>query len=109
MPRVISASYHRNGVAGVPFYVGIVSDPFDDGEDAEYLIQHIPAESLGEPNTTDPVTTALRMDRLPDIRFGLNSWRGDRVTQSVLDEIMVAAQENHWIGRSPENNKEAVS
>lgn len=101
MSKVLSAAFHRNGVAGVPFYVGVVSDPFGEGDDSLFLIQHVPAEKM-KGFVSDAVTTALKMDLLPDVAFGLNSWRGDRVLPEVLDEIVSAAKENHYIGRRPE-------
>lgn len=95
---VHSAAFHRNGVSGKPFYVGVVTDPFGDGDDRKYLIHHVP-EYNDDGDIVDEATLALRLDLLPDIRFGINSWRGDRVLDDVLSEIREAAKENHYAGR----------
>lgn len=96
---VHSAAYHRNGVSGEPFYVGVVTDPFGDGENNKYLIHIVPEYDDEGEFAQYSATMVIRLDLIPDVRFGVNSWRGDRVLQSVLDEIREAAQENHYAGR----------
>jgi hypothetical protein len=47
-------------------------------------------------------TFVVCTDRLPDVRFGINSFRGDEVATSVIEAIKEAARENHYEGRLEE-------
>jgi hypothetical protein len=101
MPEIISAAHHRNGVSGEPFFVAIVRDVYDDSQ-GTYMVTHVPdtedeqAEDYFVPNTK---TFVVKTDLLPDVRFGINSWRGDRIPDGLIDQIKKAACENHYTGR----------
>jgi hypothetical protein len=102
MPQIISAAYHRNGVCGEGFFVAVVRDLYDDERDATYMVTHVPDsddEKSDEMYVANTKTFVVCTDRLPDVRFGINSFRGDEVPASVIEEIKEAARENHYEGR----------
>lgn len=101
MPEIISAAYHRNGVSGEPFFVAIVRDVYDDSP-GTYMVTHVPdtdEEQAEDYFVPDTKTFVVKTDVLPDIRFGINSWRGDRIPDGLIDQIKKAARENHYMGR----------
>lgn len=89
LKKVNQIDYHRNGVSGMPFYVmrTIINV---DGKDGEYLIIR-PAESKIDEDTGQVNCFVLSMEKLPDIRFFHNSWRGDRFA-AIADQAI--AEEN---------------
>jgi hypothetical protein len=84
--KIIDKACHRNGVAAHGFYVGIVEDPFETSHDCVDKFLLIAFEN-------DPMSTALlQLDRLAcgDIKFGTNSWRGDRAERAratLIEEV----------------------
>lgn len=75
--QIINASFHRNGVAGLPFYVALVDDP--ESDDVKLVIMF---EAEGH-------TAVLSLDKLinEDIEFGSNSWRGDQYEAVLRPEL----------------------
>lgn len=75
--QIIDADYHRNGVAGIGFHVALVDDP-NDG-DVKLVIMF-----PGEGNTA-----VLSLDKLQseDIKFGSNSYRGDKYDEALRSEF----------------------
>jgi hypothetical protein len=104
--------YHRNGVGGRSFYVATWDDP-DDGPMFAVLF-HTGEDAAGLPVFDADWTTldcrgvecaVFNRERLGEgeIRFGRNSWRGDRYVGAVGAEIRQReAQRNdyeearHW-------------
>lgn len=76
--QILDASFHRNGVSGLPFYVALVDDP---GSDDVKLVIMFEAEGH---------TAVLSLDKLTgeeDIKFGSNSWRGDQYEEVLRPEL----------------------
>ena len=85
---VLAADYHRNGVGGVGFYVGIVND-----EGRRMLIVSFDDDS-------DCYTAALDVDQAAagniymfphDDQPGGNAWRGDQMAAKHLAAIAAVA------------------
>jgi len=65
--RFTDVQYHRNGISGQGFYCATVKSKSDGNLIITYF-----------PNEEDLCYCAVySLDKLPDIRFGYNSWRGD--------------------------------
>lgn len=76
--QIVSADFHRNGVAGMPFHVALVDDP-NEG-DTKLVIMF---EAEGH-------TAVLSLDKIindDDISFGSNSYRGDRYEEVLRPEL----------------------
>lgn len=76
--QILDASFHRNGVAGLPFYAALVDDPEND--DVKLVIMF---EAEGH-------TAVLSLDKLTneeDISFGSNSWKGDQYEAILKPEL----------------------
>lgn len=101
--RVLSAAYHRNGVGGTGFYVGIVEYTGGDFAGQRMHVVTVPTpltegENAGEIDdaafwpdiyVTDlDLAAGTRGDAT--VAFGLNSWRGDRF-QSEARTIVTRA------------------
>lgn len=102
MPEIISAAYHRNGVSGEPFFIATVRDLYEDEPTSTWLVTHVPdtdEERAEEFFVPDTKTFVVKTDMLPDVRFSINSWRGDRIPAGLLHEIKAAAREEHYTGR----------
>lgn len=89
---VKQVEYHRNGISGVGFYVGLLDDP----ENGEMVVIRFPGSECR--------TAVLNIERLAQtedesirIGFGCNSWRGD-----YYDEAMLAAIRHNTITTSRE-------
>jgi hypothetical protein len=93
-PKIKSVDYHRNGVGGKGFYVAIVEDLFGDGgSEGDFLVITFPTQDYdgSETEVSDyRYTAAFKMDLLAngEIRFGVNSWRGDRASAAVGDQMI---------------------
>lgn len=85
--RVLSAAHHRNGIGGTPFFVGVLA--YDEGDFAGQRMHvvvvptpHTTGEDEGEPNPDvfwpDIYVTDVDLAAGGNVRFGENSWRGDR-------------------------------
>jgi hypothetical protein len=75
--QIIDADFHRNGVAGMSFKVALVDDP---NEGDVKLVVMFEAEGY---------TAVLSLDKLmnEDIKFGSNSFRGDRYEEALREEL----------------------
>lgn len=101
MPEIISAAYHRNGVTGEGFFVGIVADLFEGFGGYTFMVTHVPdtdEEKAVEGFVPNTKTFVVCTDVLPDVRFGINSWRGGDIPQKVIDDIKNAARANNYEG-----------
>ena len=84
--KVKELQHHRNGVSGLPFYVGIVQDD----EDRDMLVvRFYDADKAAGAVVCAAFDLALLDKR--DIQFGSNSWRGDHYHE-VMDAAI--AEEN---------------
>lgn len=91
--KVTEMHYHRNGVGGLPFHVGIVHN---DGR--EMLVVRFTKEA--DEQTGNVVCAAFDLAKLDqrEIRFFHNSWRGDHYS-GIMDaaiEKETAARELRW-------------
>lgn len=80
--KVRELHYHRNGVSGLGFYVGIVQE-----DDREMLVVRFPKEAdeqIG--NVVCAVFDLAKLDKR-EIRFLHNSWRGDHYSW-VMDQAI---------------------
>jgi hypothetical protein len=68
--------YRRNGVSGDGFYSAVVNDP----ENGKMLITYF--EDIGQ-----CACAVYKLDILPDISFGINSWRGDCYSDQMAKAI----------------------
>jgi hypothetical protein len=94
--EVEAVSHHRNGVGGEPFYVVRFED-HTKGESRDRKIgvvfDYIPnTYRAAEPGLFpdppfNPRVAVLSLDRLPDISFGINSWRGDNYADMLYQAI----------------------
>ena len=83
--QIVNADYHRNGVAGMPFKVALVDDPYEG--DTKLVIMF---EAEGH-------TAVLSLDKLiqdEDISFGSNSFRGDRYEEALRAELWESDDED---------------
>jgi hypothetical protein len=82
MQRVKELHYHRNGISGHGFYVGIVKD-----EKRDMLVIRVPKEE-GDP-PMDILCFAFDLALLDErkIAFIENSWRGDHYHE-VMDRAI---------------------
>lgn len=98
MQTVTQLDYHRNGVSGLGFHVGIVEEPGDDGTKREMLVVRFPKEADQE--TGNVVCAAFDLAKLDkrEIRFFYNSWRGDHYSDVMDDAIEAQRKERnlHW-------------
>lgn len=84
MQTVTQLDYHRNGVCGLGFHVGIVEERNDNGTQREMLVvrfQKEADEAIGA-----AVCAAFDLAKLDqrEIRSFYNSWRGDHYSD-VMD------------------------
>jgi hypothetical protein len=87
--KVTALDYHRNGICGLGFHVGIVQD-----EDRDMLVIRFPKDADGPAGGV--LCTAFDLAKLRDheIRFFYNSWRGDNYS-----DLMDAAIERRRVER----------
>lgn len=101
--EVLSADFHRNGVSGRGFYVGLVRRR-EDGNDAIYQIVALPENADDEADlskitfdgghgvevyVTDLMTVAQR----GTVAFGINSFRGDHFIEEAVAIIRQVRQQ----------------
>jgi hypothetical protein len=88
--KVKSAQYQRNGISGRPFYAAIVTDPFGNPREGDYLVISLDNNEnrVAEVPSVEE-TFVMSMD---DLRAGKldSKWRGDRVTGKTLKAIREA-------------------
>jgi hypothetical protein len=84
--------YHRNGVGGEPFYACRFTDPIE----GEFVATIFRPDAELEDGETDwsfdqgfhnPRVAVLKLDLLPSVTFGHNSWRGDNYASALYDAI----------------------
>lgn len=80
---VMQFAYHRNGVCGQGFYVGIVKD--EAGRDM--LVVRFPKESDKATGAVHCAAFDLAQLDKREIAFGLNSWRGDHYSDAMDEAI----------------------
>jgi len=84
-----NVQYHRNGVSGTGFFCAVAYDPEAEGD---MLITYFP-DIKGE-----CCCAVYKLDILPDITFGKNSWRGDKYAGKMADAISeYHKQFNAWL------------
>lgn len=91
MQKVIAIDYHRNGISGLGFHVGIVEET-EGTIVRKMLVVRFPKEA--DNDTGNVVCAAFDMEKLAEgeIRFFYNSWRGDHY-HSVMDAEIEKMQE----------------
>lgn len=94
---VESSAYHRNGVGGAGFYVGLVRD-----EEAKSMMLVVVFDQLDDGAVISRKTFNERVAVLDvdlaangDIGFGVNSWRGADDFQEEARAIMLAVDPEH--------------
>jgi hypothetical protein len=99
MPRIITASYHRNGVSGTPFYVATFEEDgeqfvcidFTDSDQSAFAVlrmRELRAGNIGMHPLTDPDTGDVIEGT------GGNAWRGDHYADDLREPI------RDWVTRS---------
>jgi len=78
---------HRNGVAGYPFHVGLITD--EDGSTKVFVHFEETEAEVKAHGWQNPRTAILDVDLLAKgvIEFGLNSHRGDHYSDRIEDHI----------------------
>lgn len=94
--EIIDADFHRNGTAGIGFHVALVDDPNDS--DVKLVIM-FPGEGH---------TAVLSLDKLltEDIKFGSNSYRGDKYDEALRGEFFDEEESTSNQPALPEGAKE---
>jgi len=77
--RVVKLTYHRNGVGGMPFYVGIVKDE----KSRKVVIRFKDLDSL----VGNIMCVALDVDMLNRNNIEDNAWRGEYYVR-LIDEAI---------------------
>ena len=95
--KVTDSDYHRNGVVGEGFYVGIIRD--DDGTDKLFVtFADYDEEGYLDPTCAyrNPKTAILDLGLLAEkkIAFGLNSYRGDRYHDLIMGHLVKKEKED---------------
>ena len=85
MKKVQEIHHHRNGVCGLPFYVGIVKED-DEGIKRDMLVIRFP-NSDKEAGAIVCAAFDLALLDARNIRFAENSWRGDHYARCMDDAI----------------------
>ena len=100
-PEIEAVDWHRNGVAGSGFYVGIVKDPIegrmlvidfgsDDPEANDY------ETCVAVLNLDEAARGNIFMHARPEVEnSGGNAWRGDRLGAEYTP-LMRAKQDEYW-------------
>ena len=90
--------YHRNGISGLGFHVGIVEEKDDEGKLREMLVIRFPKQA--DEDTGNVVCAAFNLAELDkrEVRFFHNSWRGDHY-HAVMD---AAIGGNYGMSSTPE-------
>ena len=94
--QVHDVAYHRNGVCGEGFYAITFSDP-DVGAMVAIVFSYVPTCDRESEQDRACRVAVLSLGKLAEgnIRFGENSWRGDRYADDLYRAIdKYAAQIN---------------
>lgn len=94
--EIIQTDYHRNGVSGAGFYA-IRAMITVDGKMRPFLIIRLDKEADAELGGI--ACFVLCEDKLPDVRFFHNSWRGDHFAE-IADEC-IARHREQWKDGTP--------
>ena len=89
--KVTQVESHRNGVGGEPFY----AVRFTDAEEGAMLAVVFPPGPDDDGDASwkldwskgNPRVAVFKESLLPDITFGINSWRGDRYASALYEAI----------------------
>ena len=100
----ITYAYHRNGIAGTPFYAvtfdwefnpsrplsGRSSEPSPRASDRRPFVAVWFCEFDSEGDLTGATSrfAAFEIGALPNIQFGQNSWRGDHFAEEICPWII---------------------
>lgn len=88
--EVTQVEYHRNGVGGEGFYAIRFTDP-EEGAMLGVVFPPDPVDAeTGEPDWKglhNPRVAVFKESLLPDVTFGVNSWRGDNYSSQLYDAI----------------------
>lgn len=90
--KVRALDYHRNGISGLGFHVGIVEE-IEDGKYREMLVVRF--DRGADKETGNIVCAAFDLKQLDKrcIAFGQNSFRGDHYHQ-VMDEAILEEEQS---------------
>lgn len=90
---VQDVAYHRNGISGEPFYACSLTDP-DAGQLVATVFLPEGAHDAGgymlppsEWPLHAPRVAVLGVAELPNVAFGVNSYRGDNYAPRLYEEI----------------------
>tara|TARA_R110000824_G_scaffold394850_1_gene594966 strand:+ start:358 stop:678 length:321 start_codon:yes stop_codon:yes gene_type:complete len=86
--KITKKDYHRNGICGEGFHVGIIKD--DDGSN-KLFVHFSNHDKEGYITKKGAVRTAiLDVDLVgkQEVSFGVNSWRGDHYHDLIQDELI---------------------
>jgi hypothetical protein len=87
--------YHRNGISGDGFYCAVVKDK----ENGDMLITYFP--EIGQ-----CACAVYKLDLLPSIAFGINSWRGDNYVHAMNQAIKeYNKQFDAWLNSTKNTDK----
>ena len=94
---IVKHDYHRNGIGGYPFHVGIITD--GDGTTKVFVHFEETEEEAKAPGWQNPRTAILDVDLLAKgvIEFGENSHRGDQYSTQIEDHITAELLANDWL------------
>lgn len=85
--KIKSLEHHRNGISGVGFYVAVAEEEEEGEKKREMLIIRFPKRK--DKNADGVLCAVFDLGELDkrEIRFGYNSWRGDRYAKFMDEEI----------------------
>jgi hypothetical protein len=91
--KLVKIDYHRNGISGLGFHVGIVEEK-EEGKTRRMLVVRFPKKA--DDDTGNVVCAAFDLAQLKKeiIEFGHNSWRGDYYF-GVMDEAIAKEEEEY--------------
>lgn len=91
--KILKSAYHRNGVGGRPFYVYLVEGEVGDSVPLgkTLVVRFCGNTDEGDKGTMDCAAFDMSLLRDDVIEFGVNSWRGDRVS-CELDRVLAAKE-----------------
>lgn len=86
MTTIIDIQHHRNGVGGVGAYFATFTN-WGDVPDETFLaiISDYQYERYADRVGGNVECYVVSIDRLPDVRFGVNSWRGDEAYHDLVE------------------------
>lgn len=85
--EITQVEYHRNGVAGEGFYAIRFTDP-DEGAMLAVVFPQYKDDGYEELDYGgNPRVAVFKEALLPDVTFGVNSWRGDHYAGPLYDAI----------------------